>query len=90
MLLGLALCRASSSESPPKRDVCRCDADEILLHQDRITQPDHRMAGIRVDEGVGDDKRKALAYQLILWHGPAQIVVGGAHRIAADGVGQVS
>ena len=87
MLLGLALCRASSSESPPKRDVCRCDADEVLLHQDRITQRNHRVTGVRVYERVGDDKRQALARQLILRHRRAQIVVGGANRIAAEGCG---
>jgi hypothetical protein len=68
---------------PPKRDVCRCDANKVLVHEDRITHPDHRMAGVRVDEGVGDDEVKTLARQLILRHGPAQIVVGGANRISA-------
>ncbi len=72
---------------PAKGDVRRCNADEVLLHQDRIAQCNHRMAGIRVDERVGDGKRQASAHQLILGQGRAQIVVRGVNRIAAHGCG---
>src|SRR5262249_39064566 len=68
--IGARSVRVEEVRKNAERDVARHHSDHDPTHFDRITDRDHRSAGVRIDQGVSQCKRVPAKCLAVLLHGP--------------------